>query len=87
MICTGHHSVPNIPDFPGAETFKGEILHSHGQSLSLIVLPPFVCSCSALSLLCCELLSVLSFGIRALLVVCFCSSGCVCSGCARLVPS
>ena len=29
MVCTGHHSVPNIPEFPGAETFKGEVLHSH----------------------------------------------------------
>lgn len=27
-VCTGTFSTPNIPDFPGAETFKGKILHS-----------------------------------------------------------
>jgi dimethylaniline monooxygenase (N-oxide forming) len=29
IVCTGHHSKPNIPDFPGAEDFKGDIIHSH----------------------------------------------------------
>ena len=29
FACTGHNSFPRIPEFPGKETFKGEILHSH----------------------------------------------------------
>jgi dimethylaniline monooxygenase (N-oxide forming) len=29
LICTGHHSKPNVPDFPGADQFTGEMLHSH----------------------------------------------------------
>ena len=29
MICTGHHSMPNIPDFEGAADFAGDMLHSH----------------------------------------------------------
>lgn len=29
MICTGHHSKPNMPEFPGANEFEGEMLHSH----------------------------------------------------------
>ncbi|CAD5228927.1 unnamed protein product [Bursaphelenchus okinawaensis] len=29
MMCTGHHSIPYIPDpFPGQNLFKGEVLHS-----------------------------------------------------------
>lgn len=28
MICTGHHTVPYLPSFPGAEVFRGRILHS-----------------------------------------------------------
>ncbi|GAB1598636.1 dimethylaniline monooxygenase [N-oxide-forming] 5-like [Argonauta hians] len=28
LVCVGHHAVPNIPSFPGIETFKGEVLHS-----------------------------------------------------------
>eukprot|EP01051_Picozoa_sp_SAG22_P005935 SAG22_NODE_371_length_11566_cov_5.447458_3_plen_191_part_00 len=29
IVSTGHHSVPNIPDFPGAAEFGGEMIHSH----------------------------------------------------------
>jgi dimethylaniline monooxygenase (N-oxide forming) len=29
FACTGHMSVPEIPDFEGKDTFKGEFLHSH----------------------------------------------------------
>ncbi|VIO98915.1 Uncharacterized protein BM_BM4308 [Brugia malayi] len=29
MICTGHHSLPQYPQIPGSEKFKGRILHSH----------------------------------------------------------
>ena len=29
MICTGHHSMPNIPEFEGAADFAGDMLHSH----------------------------------------------------------
>lgn len=28
MICIGHHVYPNIPTFPGMETFKGRVMHS-----------------------------------------------------------
>ncbi len=27
--CSGHFSVPHIPDFPGFGTFPGHILHAH----------------------------------------------------------
>ncbi|KAK6189090.1 hypothetical protein SNE40_005133 [Patella caerulea] len=29
MVCSGHHSVPFIPKFPGIDKFKGKKLHSH----------------------------------------------------------
>jgi len=29
MICTGHHTTPLKPTFPGQEKFKGEIIHTH----------------------------------------------------------
>jgi len=29
MICTGHHTDKNMPEFPGMKDFKGKILHSH----------------------------------------------------------
>lgn len=29
IIATGHYSTPNIPDFPGVNTFTGRIMHSH----------------------------------------------------------
>ncbi|XP_038069073.1 flavin-containing monooxygenase 5-like [Patiria miniata] len=29
MICTGHHTTPNIPDFPGLKEFQGKVLHTH----------------------------------------------------------
>lgn len=29
FICNGHYSVPKIPNIPGADQFKGKILHSH----------------------------------------------------------
>ena len=29
MVCTGHFSTPNVPDFPGMESFPGEVIHSH----------------------------------------------------------
>lgn len=30
MLCSGHHATPNIPKpYPGQETFKGRIIHSH----------------------------------------------------------
>ncbi|KAL5017097.1 hypothetical protein ScPMuIL_006686 [Solemya velum] len=29
MVCTGHHSYPHIPDFPGMDKFKGKVIHSH----------------------------------------------------------
>lgn len=29
IVATGHFSIPNMPQFPGAETFSGRILHSH----------------------------------------------------------
>ncbi|KAL8591585.1 hypothetical protein ACOMHN_055552 [Nucella lapillus] len=28
MICTGHHTVPYMPEFPGQADFQGQILHS-----------------------------------------------------------
>jgi cation diffusion facilitator CzcD-associated flavoprotein CzcO len=27
-VCTGHHSKPRFAEFPGQDTFKGEIIHS-----------------------------------------------------------
>jgi dimethylaniline monooxygenase (N-oxide forming) len=29
MVCSGHHSIPRIPEFPGSEKFQGTQLHSH----------------------------------------------------------
>lgn len=29
MVCTGHFSTPNVPEFPGFEKFPGRILHAH----------------------------------------------------------
>lgn len=29
MICTGHHSYPHIPPFPGLDKFKGKVIHTH----------------------------------------------------------
>uniref|UniRef100_A0A8R1TWY5 Flavin-containing monooxygenase n=1 Tax=Onchocerca volvulus TaxID=6282 RepID=A0A8R1TWY5_ONCVO len=29
IICTGHHGIPQYPQIPGTEKFKGRILHSH----------------------------------------------------------
>uniref|UniRef100_A0A3B4TQG6 Flavin-containing monooxygenase n=2 Tax=Seriola dumerili TaxID=41447 RepID=A0A3B4TQG6_SERDU len=29
FVCSGHYSDPHIPDIPGVENFKGEVLHSH----------------------------------------------------------
>ena len=29
ICCTGHFSVPNIPQFPGMDSFPGRILHAH----------------------------------------------------------
>ncbi|KAI3374040.1 hypothetical protein L3Q82_022606, partial [Scortum barcoo] len=29
FVCSGHYSDPYIPDIPGIEHFKGEVLHSH----------------------------------------------------------
>lgn len=29
LVCTGHHADKNVPKFPGLDTFKGEIVHSH----------------------------------------------------------
>ncbi|RWS24687.1 hypothetical protein B4U80_09456 [Leptotrombidium deliense] len=34
MVCVGHHVKPNIPTFPGQETFKGKILHTHSYKTS-----------------------------------------------------
>ena len=28
MICTGHHSVPHVPEIPGLNDFRGQVLHS-----------------------------------------------------------
>lgn len=31
MCCTGHHSLPRWPEpFPGQQSFRGRLLHSHG---------------------------------------------------------
>lgn len=29
LVCTGHHADKHMPTFPGEESFKGRILHSH----------------------------------------------------------
>ncbi|KAG8224381.1 hypothetical protein J437_LFUL005203 [Ladona fulva] len=29
MVCNGHYSVPNVPDIPGIQDFKGSVIHSH----------------------------------------------------------
>ncbi|MGH6736199.1 MAG: flavin-containing monooxygenase [Methyloceanibacter sp.] len=29
VVATGHFSVPNVPTFPGIETFPGRVLHAH----------------------------------------------------------
>ncbi len=29
VVATGHFSVPNVPQFPGIETFTGRVLHGH----------------------------------------------------------
>ena len=29
VVATGHFSTPNVPEFPGFETFNGRILHAH----------------------------------------------------------
>ena len=29
MVATGHHVIPLIPNFPGQESFKGQIMHTH----------------------------------------------------------
>ncbi|KAK3602195.1 hypothetical protein CHS0354_004711 [Potamilus streckersoni] len=29
LICTGHHTEPKRPSFPGLHKFKGNIIHSH----------------------------------------------------------
>ena len=29
ICCTGHFSVPNVPQFPGMEAFAGRIMHAH----------------------------------------------------------
>ena len=29
IVATGHFSVPNMPSFPGIETFPGRVMHSH----------------------------------------------------------
>lgn len=29
MVCTGHHVTPSMATFPGQETFKGKIIHTH----------------------------------------------------------
>ncbi|XP_074641984.1 flavin-containing monooxygenase 5-like [Tubulanus polymorphus] len=29
MICTGHHVYPHIPNLPGLNKFKGEVIHTH----------------------------------------------------------
>jgi len=29
VVANGHYSLPNVPTFPGIETFNGRILHSH----------------------------------------------------------
>ncbi|XP_052817708.1 flavin-containing monooxygenase 5-like [Mya arenaria] len=29
LVCTGHHANKNIPDFPGLDKFKGDVVHTH----------------------------------------------------------
>jgi hypothetical protein len=29
VVANGHHSVPRYPSYPGQDTFKGHIMHSH----------------------------------------------------------
>lgn len=29
MCCNGHYSCPRIPELPGRDLYKGQILHSH----------------------------------------------------------
>lgn len=29
FVCSGHYSDPHIPDIPGMDNFKGQVLHSH----------------------------------------------------------
>jgi len=29
MVCSGHYSVPNVPDFTGIEKFPGRVMHAH----------------------------------------------------------
>ncbi|XP_029028444.1 uncharacterized protein LOC114868939 isoform X2 [Betta splendens] len=29
FVCSGHYSEPHIPEIPGLENFKGQVLHSH----------------------------------------------------------
>ncbi|XP_053187179.1 uncharacterized protein LOC128371011 [Scomber japonicus] len=29
FVCSGHYSDPHIPDIPGIDNFKGQVLHSH----------------------------------------------------------
>ncbi|XP_022108773.1 dimethylaniline monooxygenase [N-oxide-forming] 5-like [Acanthaster planci] len=29
MICTGHHTTPHTPDFPGLKDFQGTVTHTH----------------------------------------------------------
>lgn len=29
MVCSGHHSCPHVPEFPGLSEFKGEVRHAH----------------------------------------------------------
>jgi trimethylamine monooxygenase len=29
VVATGHFSIPNVPEFPGFESFNGRILHAH----------------------------------------------------------
>ena len=29
IVATGHFSTPNVPHFPGIESFPGRVMHSH----------------------------------------------------------
>ena len=29
IVATDHFSAPNVPSFPGMETFPGRVMHSH----------------------------------------------------------
>ncbi|GFQ93172.1 dimethylaniline monooxygenase 5, partial [Trichonephila clavata] len=29
LLATGHHSCPQMPDFPGLKSFKGDVIHTH----------------------------------------------------------